>query len=144
MKLSTRGRYGTRAMLDIALHQSDGPVPLKDIAHREDVSLSYLEHIIAPLSAAGLVQSTRGPHGGVMLVRPPEGIRLSDVIRVLEGSVAPVECVDHPSTCKRSGLCVTRDVWTEMKKAIEGVLESTTLQDLMKRQKTREQPMYYI
>jgi Rrf2 family transcriptional regulator, cysteine metabolism repressor len=144
MKLSTRGRYGTRALLDIALNQSEGPVPLKDIAHRQDVSLSYLEHIMAPLSAAGLVQSTRGPHGGVMLVKTPAGIRLSDVIQVLEGSVAPVECVDNPKTCERSGLCVTREVWTEMKKAVEGVLESTTLQDLMERQKKKEQPMYYI
>jgi len=144
MKLSTKGRYGTRAMLDIALHQNDGPVPLKDIARRQDVPLSYLEHIIAPLSAAGMLHSTRGPRGGVMLVKPPQVIKLIDIIQVMEGSVAPVDCVDNPAACKRSGLCVTRDVWTDVKKAIEGVLGSTTLQDIVERQQKKEQPMYYI
>jgi Rrf2 family cysteine metabolism transcriptional repressor len=85
MKLSTKGGYGPRALLDIALHQGEGPVPLKDIAQRRQVSLSYLERIIAPLSAAGLIQSMRGPHGGVMPVKSPEQMRLSDIIQVLEG-----------------------------------------------------------
>jgi Rrf2 family cysteine metabolism transcriptional repressor len=144
MKLSTKGRYGTRAMLDIALHQNEGPVPLKDIAQRQRVSLSYLEHIIAPLSSAGLIHSTRGPRGGVTLVKPAEEIKIGDVIQVLEGSVAPVDCVDNPSCCDRSGLCVTREVWTEMKNAIDGVLGATTLKDLIERQRKKEQPMYYI
>ena len=147
MKLSTRGRYVTRALLDLALHHEEEPVLLRDIAQRQQISLRYLEHLITPLIAAGIVQSTRGPKGGVSLIKPPEEIRLSEVIQLFEGSMAPVECVDNPETCTRSELCVTRDIWGEIKKAIDGVLESTTLQDLVEQQKGKEQTkeaMYYI
>ncbi len=140
MKLSTRGRYATRALLDLALHRDEEPTLLKDIARRQEISLSYLEHLITPLIAGGIVRSTRGARGGVSLARSPEEIRLSEVIQLLEGSVAPVECVNNPEICSRSALCVTRDIWGELKKAIDGVLESTTLQDLVERQKGKEQP----
>jgi len=147
MKLSTKGRYATRALLDLALNQGERPVLLKDIAQRQQISLSYLEHLVAPLIAGGLVRSTRGARGGVSLAKPPEEIRLSEVIQLLEGSVAPVECVDNPGICRRSTSCVTRDIWGELKQALDGVLESTTLQDLVERQRRKEQPkqgMYYI
>jgi len=147
MKLSTRGRYGTRALLELALHYREGPVPLKDIAQRQQISLLYLEHLITPLIAGGIVRSTRGARGGVSLAKLPEEIRLSEVIQLLEGSIAPVECVNNPGICTRSELCVTRDIWSELKKAMNGILESTTLQDLVERQKRKEQPtevMYYI
>jgi len=147
MKLSTRGQYGTRALLELALHQGERPVLLRDIAQRQQISLQYLEHLISPLIAGGMVRSTRGARGGVSLARTPEDIRLSEVVHLLEGSVAPVKCVDNPETCVRSELCVTRDVWGEMKQAIDGVLESTTLKDLVERQKKKEHPeagMYYI
>ncbi len=147
MKLSTRGRYGTMALLDLALHQAEQPVLLRDIAQRQQISLPYLEHLITPLVAAGIVRSTRGARGGVSLARPPEQIKLSEVLQLLEGSIAPVECIDNPGICKRSELCVTRDIWGELKQAIDGVLESTTLQDLVERQRRKEQPeaaMYYI
>ncbi len=147
MKLSTRGQYGTRALLELALHGGKGPTLLRDIAQRQQISLMYLEHLITPLIAAGIVLSTRGPRGGVSLAKPPEEIRLSEVIQLLEGSIAPVKCVDNPGVCSRSELCVTRDIWGELKKAINGVLESTTLQDLVERQKRkekREEMMYYI
>ncbi len=147
MKLSTRGQYGTRALLELALHQGQGPVLLRDIAQRQQISLQYLEHLISPLIAGGVVRSTRGARGGVSLARAPEEIRLSEVVRLLEGSSAPVECVDNPEACNRSELCVTRDIWGELKQAIDGVLESTTLKDLVERQKRKEQPeaeMYYI
>ena len=147
MKLSTRGRYGTRILLDLALQHDEEPVLLKDIARRQQISLPYLEHLITPLIAAGIVMSTRGPRGGVSLVRPPEEIRLSEVIQLLEGSIAPSECVNNPGICARSELCATRDIWGELKKAMNGVLESTTLQDLVERQKRKERPeevMYYI
>ncbi len=147
MKLSTRGRYGTRALLELALHYREGPVPLKDIAQSQQISLQYLEHLITPLIAAGIVRSIRGAKGGVSLAKPPEEIRLSEVIQILEGSIAPAECINNPRICNRSELCVTRDVWGELKKAMDGVLESTTLQDLVERQKRKEQPdevMYYI
>ena len=147
MKLSTKGRYATRALLDLALNQGEGPVLLKDIAQRQQISLSYLEHLVTPLIAGGLVRSTRGARGGVSLARPPEEIRLSEVIQLLEGSIAPVECVNNPGICTRSESCVTRDIWGELKKAINGVLESTTLQDLVERQKRKGQmkeTMYHI
>ena len=147
MKLSTRGRYGTMALLDLALHWGNEPVPLKEIAHRQNISLPYLEHLIAPLIGAGIVGSTRGARGGVQLVRSPGEVKLSEVIPLLEGSTAPVECLNNPESCSRYDLCVTRDVWAEMQKAMDSVLESTTLQDLVERQKKKEQSaeaMYYI
>jgi len=147
MKLSTRGRYGTRALLDLALHQGEGPVLLKDIAQRQQISLRYLEHLITPLIAGGIVRSMRGARGGVSLARLPEEIRLSEVVQFLEGSITPAECVNNPRICTRSELCVTRDIWGELKKAMNGVLEGITLQDLVERQKRKERPkelMYYI
>ena len=147
MKLSTRGRYGTRALLELALHQGEGPILLKDIAQRQQISLRYLEHLITPLIAGGIVRSTRGARGGVLLAKLPEEIKLSEVIQLLEGSVAPAECVNNPGICNRSAFCVTRDVWSELKRVMNGVLESTTLQDLVERHKKKEQPeqaMYYV
>ncbi len=147
MKLSTRGQYGTRALLDLALHQGEEPILLKDIARRQQISLRYLEQLIPPLIAGGIVRSTRGPKGGVALAKAPEEIRLSEVIRFLEGSMAPVECVNNPRACPRAKLCVTRDVWAELGKAMNGILESTSLQDLVERQRKKEQSgevMYYI
>ena len=147
MRLSTRARYGTRALLDLALHQGDRPVLLKDIAQRQQISLQYLEHLITPLIAGGIVRSTRGPKGGMSLAKPPQEIRLAEVIQLLEGSAAPVECVDNPAVCPRSEFCVTRDIWGELKKAIDGVLDSTTLRDLVERQKRKErseETMYHI
>ncbi len=147
MKVSTRGRYGTRALLDLAFHEGEKPVLLRDIAQRQQISLPYLEHVVTPLIAGGIVRSTRGPKGGVSLAKPPNEIRLGEAIQLLEGSIAPVECVDNPGVCGRSEFCVTRDVWNELKKAMDGVLESITLQDLVERQKRKEQPeeaMYYI
>jgi len=147
MKLSTKGRYGARAMMDLALHYGQGPILLKDIAKRQQISERYLEHLALSLKAAGLVSSTRGARGGFTLTRPPSQIRLSEIIQIMEGSIAPVECVDDPKVCSFADLCVTRDIWSEMKEAMSGVLESTTLQDLVQRQREKERPeaiMYYI
>ena len=147
MKLSTRGRYGLRALLDLALHQGEGLVLLKDIARRQEISLPYLEHVMTPLIAAGLVKSTRGARGGVLLLKPPAEIKLGEVVQLLEGSIAPVDCVNNPDICHRSVFCVTRDIWGKMKEAMIQVLDSTTLQDLVERQRQKGQPetgMYYI
>ncbi len=147
MKLSTKGRYGTRALLDLALHGGKEPGLLKDIAQREQIPLKYLAHLVTPLIAAGIVRSTRGQKGGVWLAKLPQEIRLSEVIQLLEGSIAPAECVINPEVCSRSKFCVTRDIWSEMKEAMNGFLESTTLQDLVERHRKKEQPqlvMYYI
>jgi Rrf2 family cysteine metabolism transcriptional repressor len=147
MKLSTRTRYGTRALLELALHSGEGPVFLKDIARKQQISLAYLEHLITPLISGGIIRSTTGPKGGVTLARKPEEIKLSEITLLLEGSVAPVECVDHPEVCDRAEFCVTREVWGRRKSAMDGVLGSTTLKDLVERQKTAGRPeesMYYI
>jgi Rrf2 family protein len=147
MKLSTRTRYGTRALLELALRQGEGPVFLKDIARNQQISLAYLEHIIAPLISGGIVRSTKGPRGGVTLAKKPGEIKIIDITHLLEGSLAPVECVDHPEVCDRSKQCVTRDIWSELKDAMDGVLENITLQDLVERQKKKglpESKMYYI
>jgi Rrf2 family cysteine metabolism transcriptional repressor len=140
MRLSTKGRYGLRALLDLALHQDEGLVLLKDIARRQELSLPYLEHLIAPLIAAGVVKSKRGARGGVSLLKPPSEIKLSEVVRLLEGSITPVDCVNNPALCHRSNFCVTRDIWVEMKEAMNQVLDSTTLQDLVERQKRKGRP----
>ncbi len=132
MKLSTRTRYGMRAVLDIALHSGGAPVRLREIAERQEVSLSYLEHIVGPLIAGGILRSTRGAGGGISLLREPDRILLSEIVSLLEGSLAAVDCVLHPNVCPRSGFCATRDLWTELAEAMDSVLGSRTLVDLMK------------
>ena len=137
MRISTKGRYGTMAMLELALHYGEGPILVKDIARRQHISERYLEHLLISLKVAGMVRSTRGTHGGFTLAKPPSQIRLSEIIRVLEGSMAPTECVDDPEAYPRASTCVIHDVWAEVKAAISSVLESTTLQDLVERQRQK-------
>ena len=147
MRLSTKGRYAARAMLDLAIHSDEGLVLIKDISQREEISKRYLEQLFLPLKAAGLVRAIRGAHGGFTLAKPPSQIKLIEIVQIMEGSTAPVECVDDAGICLRSELCVTREVWAEMKKATDKVLESTTLQDLVERQKGEKQArvgMYQI
>ena len=134
MRLSTKGRYGARAMLDLALNSSEGPVLLREIAKRQEVSEKYLEHSISALRKAGLVRSIRGARGGYLLARLPSEIRLSQIMEVLEGSMAPAECVDDSQVCQRAQLCVTRDIWAKVKEATDNILESITLQDMVERQ----------
>ena len=147
MKLSTKTRYATRALIDLTIHNNGTPVLLRDIARRQQISLPYFEQLVAPLKAGGLIRSIRGAGGGVFLARKAEEIKLSEVINLFEGPTALVDCVDDASLCARSECCVTRDVWEELKTAIDGVLESTTLHDLAERQKQKkglEKSMYYI
>lgn len=132
MKLSTRGRYATRAMLDLALNYGQQePVVLSAIAERQQISEQYLEQLISPLKIAGLVRSVRGPNGGFLLAKPPSLIRISHIIRAVEGSIALVECIDDPQTCSRADDCLTRGVWLKATEAINNVFSSITLQDLM-------------
>jgi Rrf2 family protein len=147
MKLSTRGQYATRALLDLAMHQDESPVLLKDISRRQQISQRYLEHLITPLITAGIITSTRGPKGGISLVRPPGEIGLDEVLQLVEGTIAPVECVNHPDRCVRSGSCAAREVWEELRQTMAGFLRSITIQDLMERQREKENSieiMYYI
>ena len=131
MRISTRSRYGIRALLDIARHSAEGPVRLREIARRQDVSLSYLEHIVGPLVSGGVLRSTRGVYGGVSLVRQPEDISVAEVFALLEGRLAAVDCVTDPGVCPRSGSCATHRLWVEMADAMNAVLDSRTLADLM-------------
>jgi len=147
VKLSTRGRYGVRATLDLAIHYGKGPISLKVIAERQEVSSKYLEQLLVSLKRAGILKSTRGAYGGYELAREPSEIRLSEVIETLEGPIAPVECVIAPKDCDRVSICAAHDVWKKMKNAIDNVLESVTLQDLVEQQKQKEKSedtMYYI
>ncbi len=138
MKLSTKGRYGTRAMLDIALHKDEGPCVMKAISARQNISPKYLDHILSALRRAGLIKNIRGKGGGYLLARPASEINLKDVIEAVEGSLAPVECADDPSLCDRSATCPTLEVWCKMRDAIEGVLAATTLESLVESQRKKE------
>jgi Rrf2 family cysteine metabolism transcriptional repressor len=137
MKLSTRTRYGTRALLELAMHEGKDPVSLKEIARQQQISLPYLEQLIAPLITGGIIRSTKGPRGGISLARKPEDIKLIEITRLLEGSLAPVECVENPGVCKRAAHCAARDVWSELEDVINGYLKGTTLQDIAEKQKIK-------
>lgn len=129
MKLSTRTRYGTRILIDLASTQ--GRLSLGEITRRQDVSRSYLEHLIAPLISAGIVGSSRGFGGGIWLARDSNEIKLSQVIKLLEGSRLLVDCIDNPETCARANRCITREIWRKVEQAILDVLDSITLKDLV-------------
>ncbi len=137
MKISTKVQYATRALLDIALNQDNKPVHLKDIAERQQISLPYLEHIANRLASAGITRSIRGPRGGVSLARPAENIKISEIIRAIEGPLSLVKCLGSAEECSRSGACGTQDIWSDVQKAIEDILESATLKDLVERQKEK-------
>ncbi len=137
MKLSTKGRYGTRFMVDLALHYGEGPVLLKDVASRQELSEKYLGHLIPPLKTAGLVVSSRGAHGGYSLARHPSEITLAEVVEAVEGPMVIVECVKAPDICTRAATCVARDVWSEVARAIQGVLGAITLETMVNRHNDR-------
>lgn len=127
MRLSTKGRYGTRAMIDIAVHSAQGPTLMKDIAARQDIAPKYLDHILSSLRKAGLLKNIRGRGGGYVLARPAANITLRQIIEAVEGPLSPVECLENPSLCIRSAVCPTRPVWMRLKQAMIEVLEATTL-----------------
>ncbi|MES0341447.1 MAG: Rrf2 family transcriptional regulator [Candidatus Humimicrobiaceae bacterium] len=135
MKLSTRGRYSTRLMMELAHHFGEGPVLLKDISRVQDISLKYLGQLIIPLKIAGLIKSTRGSHGGYFLSRPPEKINLSEVVNAVEGPIAFSECVDSPDICYRSKTCAAREVWEKATKQFNKTLGDITLAEMLDRQK---------
>jgi Rrf2 family iron-sulfur cluster assembly transcriptional regulator len=140
MKLSTRSRYGTRLMLDMARHYNGGPVQLGDIAKRQDVSVKYLEQIIIPLKKAHYIDSVRGPKGGHILTKPPEEITVGEIVAVLEEGTSLVDCVDDPAVCDRARICPTRLLWREVSEAMFDKLQAVTLADLVQKAKVMEQP----
>jgi Rrf2 family protein len=134
MKLSTKGRYGLKAILDLAVHSSDGQVALKSIAERQGLSENYLEQLFASLKKAKLIQSVRGSQGGYLLGRNPEKISVGDILRALEGSMAPTECVEENCTsagCCNTDACVTRSVWEKIRDGINNVIDNITLKELV-------------
>ncbi len=133
MKLSTRSRYGLRAVVELAAYHGNGPTNLQDIADSQQLSRKYLDTMFNALKIAGLAMSKRGLHGGWVLTRSPEQIGLAEVMQALEGSLGLVPCVDDPDTCARKASCVTRDLYVEIHDAIMGVLERYTLADLVQR-----------
>jgi len=133
MKLSTRSRYGTRLLLDMAQHYNQGPVQLGDIAKRQNVSLKYLEQIIIPLKKAHYVESVRGPKGGHLLAKPPEQITVGEIVALLEEGTSLVSCTEHAERCERSQNCPTRMIWQEAAQAMFDSLKAITLADLIER-----------
>jgi Rrf2 family protein len=133
-----------RAILELAASQGGGPLQIKAIAQRQEISLKYLEQLMAILKSAGFVRSVRGAKGGYILAKPANQIKLSDVFNALEGPVTTVECLEDEDFCKRAADCVTRQVWAEVQQAIESILQSMTLQDLVDRTKDRKALSYQI
>ena len=132
MKLSTRGRYGTRLMLQLAANYGkEDPLPLTEIAKREGISVKYLEQLIIPLKAAGLIESRRGAHGGYVLAKAPDEITIGQILQILEGNISPVPCVKNPSFCIKYETCSTRKLWETMDKAIEESVCDITLKDAL-------------
>ena len=131
MKLSTKGRYGLKAMFQLALYKSEGPIPLKNIANKQNISEQYLEQIFSILKKSGLIKSVRGAQGGYLLVKEPKDITVGDILIVLEGPVSISECIIDEDICENSGICVTKVVWERLKKGIEDVINSITLQDMI-------------
>ena len=131
MKLSTRSRYGTRLMLELALAKQDGPVQIRQVAKNQEISERYLMQIVPHLKNAGLVKSVQGARGGFNLTKDPEEINLLDIVSAVEGSLSIVDCVGDPNVCDRIDSCITKDVWVEIQQAINDVLESKTLADLV-------------
>lgn len=144
MRLSTRTRYAVRAMLELAVNTSNIPVQLKTIAKRQDISVKYLEQLMATLKTAGFVRSVRGSKGGYILAKPPNQIMLDRLFICLEGPVITVECVENDSFCDRAADCAPRLLWAELQEAIMRVLKSTTLQDLVDKTKTYAKADYQI
>ena len=121
-------------MLDLAEHYGNGPIQARLIAQRQGISPKYLEHLLATLKAADLLRVSRGARGGYELARPPERTVVGDIVRALDGSLTLVECVEKPSFCPRAATCAAREVWQRTKEAMEGVIDGTTIRDLLERQ----------
>jgi len=145
MKISTKGRYALRMLLDLAEHKGDGYIALKDIAERQGISKKYLEQIVPLLNKSDILMTNRGFQGGYMLAKSPEKYTVGNIIRITEGSISPVDCLDHnPNQCERSEHCMTLDVWKGLSKVISEYLDGITLQDIMDKHSERYLNEYYI
>lgn len=139
MKISTKGRYALRLMMDIAMNDTGEPVRIKDISARQDISIKYLEQIVSILNRAGFVRAIRGPQGGYRLVRKPSEYTAGMVLRLTEGSLAPVSCLDYEENdCPRQEACGTLELWKRLDDAIKSVVDSVTLEDLVDWQRQKK------
>jgi len=144
MMISTRGRYAIRMMIDLAEYQENGYVALKDIADRQGISKKYLEQIIPLLNRAGLLQTTRGFQGGYRLTKNPSEYSLGEILRVTEGNMAPVACLEtSPNTCERYDMCLTVEIWNGLQKVVNEYLDGITLQSILDK-KSSAGPSYNI
>ncbi len=134
MRLSTKARYAARAMTELVVRSGSDPVKLKDIAESQDISIKYLEQLMHPLRVNGYVKTLKGSRGGYTLNRPPGDITLYDIVYAVEGSLAPVDCVDDAKVCERSKKCVTRNVWVNLHRVIVDELQKVTLEELAEKQ----------
>ena len=145
MKISTKGRYAVRVMLDLAVHNTGEYVKVKQIAQRQEISEKYLEQIIAVLNKAGYVKSVRGAQGGYRLARDPGEYTVGMILRLTEGSLAPVACLDGESNeCERCDTCDTLAIWKQLAEAINNVVDHVTIADLVERQQERLGSQYVI
>ncbi|MFZ4396311.1 MAG: RrF2 family transcriptional regulator [Kiritimatiellia bacterium] len=139
MHVSTKGRYGLRILLDVAMHEKKGPVALRDISQRQSISQKYLWQVINPLKVAGLLRATRGAHGGYVLAKSPKRISIRDIVDILEGPVSIVGCVQSPGTCDRSEACTARGAWAEIENRLKETMDSISLQYLLEQEAKRNQ-----
>ncbi len=131
MKVSTKGDYGIRALIELAHHYGESkPTQSAEIAARQGVPESYLEQLLTTLRRAGFIRSVRGPQGGHALIRDPGTVPVSEVVAALEGSILPIDCLDESSACSKGGGCAQREMWQAVREAILGILENTTIADL--------------
>ncbi len=138
MRISTKGRYGLRLMLELGMHFGEGPISTEAISETQEISSNYIHNIINILQSSNLIRSIRGPKGGYILTRDPLEITVLDIITALEGSIFTVDCVADSEICKRSDSCVTRDVWSEVTSTVNEVLANITLQSLVDKQKEKD------
>ena len=132
MKISTKGRYALRLLLDLGEHRGDGFVSLKEIAERQDISKKYLEQIIPILNKTGVLRTNRGAQGGYMLARTPDKYTVGEILRLTEGSLAPVACLEQePNLCERQESCATLPVWRGLYRVMNDYLDNITLQDIL-------------
>jgi Rrf2 family protein len=144
MKLSTRARYGIRAMLELAQNEGKGPMQIKRIGQHQEISVKYLEQLLAILKSGGFVRSIRGAKGGYMLAESADKIKISNVFNCLEGPLITTECLEDNEYCPRAADCVTRELWAEVQNAVKEVLDSYTLEDLVERAKNKNNKDYQI
>ncbi len=138
MKISTKGRYALRLMLDLALHDQQKPIRLKDVAARQEISVKYLESIAGVLAKAGYIRSLRGAQGGYLLKYSADQYKVGDILRLTEGSMAPVDCLEaEENQCPRAETCTTLRLWKELDTAVKSVIDHYTLADLVKWEKEK-------